>query len=83
MTIMRDVQLLKADLTGERATYKIQDFTSDPVLFGFCQLPQVFELKQKAIVNFADHHDRLRPDWRHSGPHGHAHDADQQAAGYG
>jgi hypothetical protein len=41
MTVMRDIQLVKANVKGERATYKIQDFTDDPVLFTFCNLPQV------------------------------------------
>jgi phytanoyl-CoA hydroxylase len=41
ITLMRDLQLAKANITGERATYKVQDFVTDDILFGFCQLPQV------------------------------------------
>lgn len=45
MTVMRDVILKKKkDVTGEQMITKIQDFQDDPVLFSYCQSPQVLDI---------------------------------------
>jgi len=49
MTIMKDLQLAKSNVKGEKATYKIQDFTEDPLLFSFCQRPEIVSVVEDLI----------------------------------
>ena len=42
MLVMRDVAIAKSEFVqGEKAVTKIQDFQNDPVLFDYCELPEV------------------------------------------
>jgi hypothetical protein len=41
VTLVKDISLHKAGITGEKLYYKIQDFAADDVLFQFSHLPQV------------------------------------------
>lgn len=88
MTIMKDLQLAKSNIKGEKATYKIQDFTMDDVLFGFCQLPQVRRPAQPAYCRSSSTFRAVgdgdcRGYHRRAMPYGDAHDAYQQAARQG
>ena len=48
MLVMRDVAIAKSEFVqGEKAVTKIQDFQNDPVLFDYCQLPEVRSLTDR------------------------------------
>ncbi|GAB6020909.1 hypothetical protein CHUAL_003554 [Chamberlinius hualienensis] len=43
VTLMKDISLLKAGVTGEKVIYKAQDFIYDPVLFNYCQITEILD----------------------------------------
>ena len=44
MTIMKDVAALGKDTNSKQYVInKIQDFQLDPILFGYCRLPQILK----------------------------------------
>ena len=57
MTVMKDVALIKkikeGDKTvaslGEGAITKVQDFQDDPILFSYCQLPEIIKYASAII----------------------------------
>jgi phytanoyl-CoA hydroxylase len=48
MTVMKDVSLLNMEY-GQRSINKLQDWTDDDVLFGYCQLPQIVTVVKDLI----------------------------------
>lgn len=47
MIVMKDISLLNSNLSGEAVTYKVQDFTQDPVLFEYCRHPSIMKVLEE------------------------------------
>lgn len=47
LTIMRDVAIARSEFVpGEQAVTKLQEFQTDDVLFGYCELPEIIKFVQ-------------------------------------